>query len=139
MSSVIWFVVAVLVVGLLMLLVLSAVSKHKSVVLDTEKYQVRWMDIETSLVKDDVASYKLSVMEADKLLDHAMNELGVQGNTMGDRLKGVGDMFKSTNSVWHAHKLRNQIVHEQDFCPSYDQSRRALVAFKQGLRDLGAI
>jgi hypothetical protein len=59
---------------------------------------------------------------------------------MGDRLKKVGkDKFTQLNSVWHAHKLRNEIAHESDFEPSYAQAQHALETYKQALQDLGAI
>ena len=132
------FMVAVLVVGVLLFAVMS-VSRKKGIVLDKERYQERWMEVEQALKKEDPMSYGLAVLEADKLLDHAMNEMGVLGNTMGERLKAMNGSFKSANSVWHAHKLRNQIAHEHGFKVNYEQARRALASLKQGLKDLGAV
>jgi hypothetical protein len=138
MNPTIGLVVAVLIVGVLMLAVMS-ITKNKGIVLDQEKYQTRWLKIEQNLIKDDLSSYKLTILEADKLLDHALVELGITGKTMGERLKKTSDMFTSINSIWHAHKLRNQIAHEHDFEINFDQAKRALGNFRQGLKDLGAI
>lgn len=78
-------------------------------------------------------------MEADKLLDHALREMNLPGNTMGERMKKVDDKFTNANHVWWAHKLRNQLAHEQDFNIDYNEASRALNAFRQALKDLGAI
>jgi len=47
--------------------------------------------------------------------------------------------WSNANNVWTAHKLRNQIAHEPDVRLDYDGARRALTAFKQALKDIGAI
>ena len=79
------------------------------------------------------------MVEADKLLDKALCEMGTPGKTMGERLKHAGGRFTKLNSVWYAHKLRNQIAHEHGFKLEYSQARHALNVFRQALKDLGAI
>ncbi|MCL2444752.1 hypothetical protein FWD07_01350 [Candidatus Saccharibacteria bacterium] len=138
MTELVIFLVAVLVVGVLLFGVVS-VTRKKGVVLDKEKYQTRWLEIEQQLKKEEEMSYTLVILEADKLLDHAMNEMGVLGKTMGERMKAVNSRWSSANSVWHAHKLRNKIAHEHGFKVNHDQAKRALAAFRQGLKDLGAV
>lgn len=81
----------------------------------------------------------MSVINADKLLDRALNEMGTPGKTMADRLKRVTNRFEKPNAVWSAHKLRNQIAHEDDFEVDFNQANRALAAIRQALKDLGAI
>lgn len=137
-NSLIFFVVAVLIVGVLLFFVIST-TKKKGSVLDQEKYQTKWLKIEHDLNKDEPATYHMVILEADKLLDKALTELGIQGAGLGERLKKSGDMFTSINSVWHAHKLRNQIAHEENFSVNYNQAIRALTSFKQALKDVGAI
>ena len=117
-------------------MVLGGKRRHE---FDKQAYQTRWLKIENGLEKDDRRSYNFSVLEADKLLDKALNEMGVPGQSMGDKLKKLGDRMPELNKVWQAHKLRNQIVHESDFEVNYNQARQALVIFKQALKNLGAI
>lgn len=131
--------VAAVIVGILLILMISATGKrgHK---FDKEDYQIDFLRIERSLEKDNESSYAMAIIEGDKILDRAMMEMGVQGRTMGDRLKRIGKAkFTQLNSVWHAHKLRNQIAHEHDFRPDYRQALHALETYKQALKDLGAI
>ena len=107
--------------------------------LNVEKYRRRWLEIERLAKKDDQQSCQFAVIEADKLLDIAMKERGIKGDTMGERLKTARDSWSSRDAVWSAHKLRNQIVHEADVHVSYDATRRALASFKKALKDVGAI
>ena len=138
-GSLIVFLVAIIIVGILIFLAISMTGK-RSHNFDKENYQVDFLRIEQSLVKDNEASYSMAIIEGDKLLDRAMMEMGVQGRTMGDRLKRIGKAkFTQLNAVWHAHKLRNQIAHEHDFKPEYRQALHALETYKQALKDLGAI
>lgn len=130
---------AIAIVGVLLFVAISLTSKHK-MRLDKEAYQIDFLSIENSLQRDNEASYSLAIIKGDKLLDKALCELGTPGRTMGDRLKRVGkDRFSQLNSVWHAHKLRNQIAHEADFAPTFAQAQHALATYKQALKDLGAI
>lgn len=107
--------------------------------LDTEKYRSRWLAIEQQIAQGDDNSYQIAILQADKLLDHALKERGFSGNTMGERMKSAGSVWTRANSVWTAHKIRNQIAHEADVKLSYDSTKRALAAFKQALKDVGAI
>lgn len=136
--SLIFLIIAIIAVGILVLVAISLTNKH-AYSFDVEEYQTRWLKIENSLDRHNPQSFQLAVLNADKLLDKALNEMGIPGKTMGDRLKKVGDQFSRRNAVWGAHILRNKLAHEDSFEIDYDQASRALAAFRQGLKDLGAI
>lgn len=107
--------------------------------LNIERYQTQWLAIENSLERDNPASWQLAVMNADKLLDHALRERRFKGTTMGERMKSAQKTWKNANHVWSAHKVRNQLAHETNATINYDIAARSLAAFRQGLKDLGAI
>jgi hypothetical protein len=130
--------IGILVVGVLLIVVIT-LTKRGPVGLDVEKYRSRWLQIESSLKRDEQASYHLAILNADKLLDQALRDRGIRGETMGERMKTARSTWSNANAVWSAHKLRNQIAHEADVHISYDETRRALAAFKQALRDVGAV
>lgn len=132
------FAVGIVVIGVLLIAVM-AISKRGPAHLDIEKYRRRWLTIEQQLMKEQPHSYHLAILNADKLLDHALKERGVKGQTMGERMKNLQGTWSNANAVWGAHKLRNQIAHEQDVSISYDDARRALASFKQALKDVRAI
>ena len=132
------FLVGILVVAVLLVIVI-LFTKKGGVQLDVNKYRSKWLAIERQLQKDNAASYQLSILNADKLLDHALKERGAKGETMGERMKTLQTTWSNANAVWGAHKLRNQVAHEPDVQLSYDLARRALASFKQALKDVGAI
>ena len=136
--SIIFFFAAILIFGGLLFAVI-ALARRGPRGLDVEKYRSRWMTIEQQLKRDEASSYPMCVLNADKLLDQALQEKGVQGTTMGERMKTMQPKWSNANNVWTAHKLRNQIAHEPDVKLSYDATRRALSSFKQALKDIGAI
>ena len=132
------FFFGVLIVGILLIAVIS-LSKRGPASLDIERYRSQWLAIEAQLKRDEVSSYHLAVLNADKLLDKALKERGFKGETMGERMKAAKEVWSNANAAWGAHKLRNQIAHEHDVRVSYDDARRALGSFKQALKDVGAI
>jgi hypothetical protein len=137
-GSILAFVVGVLVVGILLIVVIALTKKGPSQ-LDIDKYRLRWLAIEKQLDREQPTSFHMTVLNADKLLDQALRERGVRGETMGERMKTAKDTWSNANAVWTAHKLRNQIAHESDIQVGYDDARRALAGFKQALKDIGAI
>ena len=136
--TVVVFAIAVVIVGVLIFIAILLTNK-KAYSFNKEDYQSDFLLIENKLSRENPMSYNVVVVEADKLLDKALCEMGVQGKTMGDRLKRSSEKFSQLNSVWYAHKLRNQIAHEHGFKLEYNQSRHALETYKQALKDLGAI
>ena len=128
----------VMIIGVMLIAVIM-LTKKGAVHLDVDKYRSRWLAIENQLKRDEESSYHLCILNADKLLDQALRECGVKGETMGERMKAARDTWSNANAVWTAHKLRNQVAHEPDVRIGYDDTRRALAAFKQALKDVGAI
>jgi hypothetical protein len=78
---------------------------------------------------------KNAILEADKLLDFALDKLGFQGS-LGEKLKKSGPRFSNLNNVWSAHKLRNRLAHELNFKPNNNEMQRALSNFRKALCDL---
>lgn len=136
--QVFFFAAAILIVAILLFAIINITKPHAPQ-LDKEKYQNKWLKIENSVKKDQPASWHLALINADKLVDTALRELHIKGQTMGERMKASKDKFSSPNSIWHAHKLRNIVAHETDAEINFDQTRRAMNSFKQALKDLGAI
>jgi hypothetical protein len=136
-TSLIFFLAAVLICGGLLFAVIALARRGPSH-LDVEKYRSRWLTVEQQLKRDEVSSYHMCVLNADKLLDQALQEKGISGKTMAERMKQYSK-WSNANNVWTAHKLRNRIAHEPEVRLDYDGARRTLAAFKQALRDVGAI
>jgi len=136
--SIIFFFSAILIFGGLLFAIIS-ITKNSPKTLDQDKYRSRWMAIESRLKRDDENSYTVCILEADKLLDQSLRDRGLSGKTMAERMKQCQGKWTNGNGVWAAHKLRNRIAHETDVRVDYDRARQALIAYKQGLKDMGAI
>ena len=136
--SIIFFFSAILIFGGLLFAIIS-ITKNSPRTLDQDKYRSRWMAIESRLKRDDENTYTVCILEADKLLDQSLRDRGLPGKTMAERMKQCQGKWTNGNGVWAAHKLRNRIAHETDVKVDYDRARQALIAYKQGLKDMGAI
>lgn len=138
MPSVVLLILAILFVGILVFIAVS-VTGNKTYEFDKEEYQTDFLSIENGLRKDNELSFNAAVIEADKLLDKALMEMGLPGKTMGERMKSAQTKFSNNNSIWYAHKIRNSIAHERNFKIDYNKAAHALKAYRQALKDLGAI
>jgi hypothetical protein len=103
--------------------------------LSREKVLETWAEIEKSSGQG-IMGAKLSVIEADKLLDGVLKSMLIPGETMGERLKAAQYSYPNIRNVWSAHKLRNQLVHDSAFEITSGQARRALRDFREALRTL---
>ncbi|NTW61478.1 hypothetical protein HGB24_02190 [Candidatus Saccharibacteria bacterium] len=133
----VFILAGIIAIGGLMLFIILRSEKHKP--LNVENYRVRCLANEQLLKKGEKSSYHLTIINADKLVDQALRESGIKGQTMGERLRNSGERFCDLNGIWGAHKLRNRIAHEPDATISYDEARWALSKYRKALKDLGAI
>lgn len=141
-----WWVWAILIIGagLLLLTLMSKSAKtpvkrsNRVGSIDYELVSQRWATIE-QMAGGGGNGLRNAVSEADKLLDYAMKQSGVSGETMAERLKRSESRLSNKQAVWNAHKLRNHLAHEVSFDLVPSQAREAIQALGQALRDLGAL
>lgn len=108
---------------------------------ETQKIaRARWDEIQKSLESAGISEYKIAVIEADALVDYVLKTYGYPGETMGDRMRSITPMhLPSIDSLWIAHKIRNEISHNTAHGIDERQAKKALDTFKQVLEDLDAI
>ena len=138
-SAVVIMLIVILLIGFAILAVLALTRGHGRRLLNQEKYRTAWLEIENNITKDNNSSYQFAILSADKLLDKALKESGVPGETMGDRLKQSDRLLQDINGVWAAHKMRNRIAHEVGGNINKVVAKRMLAIYKNALKDLGAI
>lgn len=129
--------VAVVLVGIALLVVISVTRRpgHK---LNQDKYREKWLRISNEMDNSNSSSLAIAVLNADRLLDEALRERGIPGETLGERLKNGKTLFSDRQGVWDAHKLRNRIAHEElKLTPRNAHS--AMHKFKVALKDVGAL
>ncbi len=137
-SGVVTFIIAVLIVAVLIFIAILLTGK-RGYTFNRQTYQTKFLTIENKLNQHNAATFMTTVIEADKLLDKALIEMGVPGKTMGERLKKCDGRFSNLNAVWRAHKLRNALAHESDLEITYKQANNALQVYRKALKDIGAI
>lgn len=136
-SAIVWLFVAIVIVGG-GFLVLMAVTRKPSKHLNQQVYRERWLAITNSITSDQ-GTQQLAIINADKLLDQALRERCIAGETMGDRMKSAKELFSNNNAAWAAHKLRNRIAHENGVRLNAVVTRKAMASFKVALKDVGAL
>lgn len=96
-----------------------------------------WQDVLQKMESAVPSDWNLAVIRADSIVDGVLKDMGLSGDTMGDRLKQL-DLAKlaSLNEVWEAHKIRNRIAHETDRALTHDEASRTVGAFEAALREL---
>lgn len=128
--------IIVIVIGVVLLAIIALTRKSPRGI-NRDEFRSKWLAIESSLGSTEDSRH-MAILNADKLLDAALKARGFKGETMGERMKSANKTFRHNNAIWAAHKLRNQIAHE-DISVKPHIAKQALAAFKGGLKDLGAL
>jgi hypothetical protein len=120
-------------------LIVTTLTRGRNKSLNKQEYRVRWLEIENGLDKNNLATYQFAVLAADKLLDQALRESGIDGDTTSDRLKYAKRKLSAPNLVKTAHKWRDRIAHQANTEANPVVMRRVLATYKKSLKELGAI
>ena len=96
---------------------------------DKKNIQKTWKEIIRQKDK------KHAIMDADKLLDHALHLFGYRGS-LGSKLKKSDRLFKKINKLWAAHKIRNNIAHQINYEVDEKTYRSTMLTFKEAFQDL---
>ena len=84
------------------------------------------------------AEWRLAIIEADTMLDELTKEMGLEGETMADRLKNA--QWRNINDAWEAHKVRNRIAHEGFSFPlNQRETKRIIGLYENVFREFGKI
>lgn len=100
-------------------------------------YTNKWKALQ-KLCKEK-ATWPEALSEADKLLDKALKKRKFKGKSMGERLVSAQRSFSNNDAVWFAHNVCKKVLADPDIRLREDDVKAALVGFRQGLRDIGAL
>lgn len=103
----------------------------------TSHYVRKWRDIQKLCANKSDWSH--AIVHADMLLDEVLKKRKIAGKTMGERMVNAQSKFSANDAIWTAHKLANTI--RQDGVQKLSESavKDTLVAFRQAMRDMGAL
>ncbi len=133
------FIIAFIFVVVLFRKIYRHLRKPELIGYSLKNIQLRWEEVEKLIEQKTEMSYKLAIIEADKLLDHVLKALGFPGEDMGQRLHAACYKHEKLRRVWFAHKMRNQLVHESSFHLTYWQAKDATKAYRTAMRDLNVL
>lgn len=101
----------------------------------------RWKYILTLLESPNESDWRISIIEADNLLEEKFKENGLFGNTMSELLeeaKSGGYMY--VQNAWDAHIVRNKIAHEgSNFPLSQIEARRVIKMYQSIFEEMKVI
>jgi hypothetical protein len=92
----------------------------------------KWDRVLEHLRSENQSDWRLSIMEADIMLEELLNALGHHGESIGEKLKAVEPSdFTNLDAVWEAHKVRNAIAHEGgDFTLTQREAKRVINLYR---------
>lgn len=94
-------------------LTLPGVDKGKELQFSTTVQNEKWNEIQKHMQSGNQAEWRLAILEADIMLYDMLEQMGYEGDSIGEKLKQVEPAsFNTLNEAWSAHKVRNIIAHE---------------------------
>lgn len=93
----------------------------------------RWQNILKNIGSPNEGDWRLAIIEADIILDDMLNRMGYHGEGVAEKLKQVEPTdFKTLQSAWDAHKVRNNIAHAgSSYKLSKEDAARTINLFKE--------
>lgn len=133
--------IILLCIGFLIFIVyiIKKISKKDNSKIDKNEVKNKWLEIEKLANFDKEMYYKMAIIEADKLLDDVFKQLGTPGSTMAERLRFLIYKYPRLKNVWEAHSIRNYISHESNYSLYRSSAKRAIVIYKNALKELNIL
>lgn len=91
----------------------------------------KWQRVLDHIESQNPNDWKIAIIEADAILDEMVDSMGYNGESLGEKLKGVEQSdFTTLNNAWEAHKVRNMIAHEASYQLSEREARRVVDLYR---------
>lgn len=103
----------------------------------THLYIRKWREIQKLCANPNDWSH--AIVHADMLLEEVLKKRKISGKTMGEMMVNAQSRFTNNEITWNAHKLANSIRQNGVRELKDNEVKEALIAFRQSLRDLGAL
>jgi len=99
----------------------------------------RFSELREQSDSDNPNDWKLSIIEADIMMDEELKRLGYAGSSIGERLRSISPTtMRTLDDAWEAHKIRNQIAHAgPDFVLTKRLAHDTLLRYGRVFAELG--
>lgn len=116
------------------------IKKKRNFSKSTFNVAERWRKILENAFSNPPESLYLAIIEADKLVDEVLENLGFLGESVAQKMEKLNiQEFKSLDELWQAHKIRNEIVHSPNFALSESEAQKVLEAYEKFLKEAGVM
>jgi hypothetical protein len=104
------------------------------------KTEKEWRKIKARLEAELESESKLAVIEADKLMDDILTQMGFEGRSLSAKLeKMTTEALPNIQEVKEVRKIHNNIVHDPTYKLSLEEAKKALLIYEKALADLHAL
>jgi hypothetical protein len=100
-------------------------------------YIKRWKKLQKLCA--DKEQWPKVIVDADNLLNDALQKKRFKGKNMGERLVEAQKDFTDNDSVWFGHKLRTKIDMDSSIELRKEDVQKALIGLRQAMKDIGAL
>ena len=107
----------------------------------SEKKKIKeWNKVKELFDRGTSSDLKLSIIEADKLLDEVLDSLNFKGETLKEKLDHLSEeQFPELDELKYAHFIRNKIVHEKNFSLSRKEAEAIISVYENFFRSFDLI
>ncbi|MCA9332550.1 hypothetical protein KDA00_01610 [Candidatus Saccharibacteria bacterium] len=105
--------------------------------LKTNKFTLKWKRLQEYC--KDKNTWSNALIDADKLLEKALRMRKYKGKSVGEMMVSAQKVFTDNDGIWFAHNLYKKVLSGEVKRIREEDIKEALVAYRQALRDLGAL
>ena len=99
------------------------------------KLKKQWEKITAGLKTDNESLWKVSIIEADNVIDDLIARMKYKGENMEDRLSKINPgQIDNIEELRLAHSFRNRIIHEENFKLDKKQAEEIIGYYENFLR-----
>ena len=108
--------------------------------IDKKEFKNRWEKILERVYSGRPEARLVAIIEADKMADDLLKNMGFIGEHMADRLMQISkEELKTLDKLWEAHKIRNDLVHTPGFEISESHAKDVLRNYRDFFEEVKVI
>lgn len=101
---------------------------------------LRWNKVEEGLNKDNPAVWRLSICDADQMLNEVLIKVGYKGDSIDERLQNVNTVqFPTLAEAWRAHQVCKFIEEDLNYLPTREVAEKTIEIYRNIFKETGII
>ncbi len=104
------------------------------------KIEHNWEEIKKNANHEKEAERKLSIIEADDMVDNILGQLGYQGQDLIEKLEGLNkDIIPLIEELKEAHRIKRDLVYDPNKSIDKKETERLIGYYEETIKDLQII